>query len=99
MFSGLWAWLFSWGRRSLEFGDVDYRRAGFRVDGLGDTVDDINPAVPIIRNIPQFPWFRVRKVMLRISITNSITTFQQRESHNKTNTQTRIQTMVFERLR
>ena len=27
------------------------------------TVDDINPALPIIRNIPQFPWFRVHKVV------------------------------------
>ena len=27
------------------------------------TVDDMNPALPLIRNIPQFPKFRVLKVM------------------------------------
>ena len=29
----------------------------------GRAVDDINPALPIIKNIPQFPEFRVLKVM------------------------------------
>ena len=32
------------------------------------TVDDINPALPAIRNIPSFPLFRVLQVMLRIYI-------------------------------
>ena len=27
------------------------------------TVDDMNPAIPRIRNIPQSPWFGVLKVM------------------------------------
>ena len=29
----------------------------------GSAVDDITPAVPTKRNIPQFPWFRVLQVM------------------------------------
>ena len=36
-----------------------------------NTLDDRNPAVPIIRNRPYFPQFRVFKVMLRIYIINS----------------------------
>ena len=26
-------------------------------------VDDVNPALPIIRNIPYFPWSRLLKIM------------------------------------
>ena len=33
-------------------------------------VDDINPALPRIRNKPKFPQSRVLKVMLKISIIN-----------------------------
>ena len=37
---------------------------GFRVLGCRwDAVDDIDPALPIIGNLPEFPWFRVLKVM------------------------------------
>ena len=39
---------------------------GFRVEGFSrslDAVDDRNPAFPIVRSIPYFPWFRVLKVM------------------------------------
>ena len=31
------------------------------------TVDDIKPALPIIRYIPLFPWFRALKVMQDLS--------------------------------
>ena len=34
-----------------------------RLLGTLATVDDINPALPIIRNIPDFPQFRVLKVL------------------------------------
>ena len=33
------------------------------VFGRGHAFDDINPALPIIRYIPEFPLFRVLKVM------------------------------------
>ena len=37
----------------------------YKVSGPGGqpTVDDINPELPIIRNIPELPWFRVLPVM------------------------------------
>ena len=36
---------------------------GLGVYRLGFRVDDINPALSMIRNTTQFPWFRVLKVM------------------------------------
>ena len=43
-----------------------YRGLGVR--DQGPTVDDRNPALPMIRNIPSFPEFQAYKVMLRICI-------------------------------
>ena len=37
----------------------------------GRTVDGINPALPIIRNIPSFPSFRVLKVILASAVRDS----------------------------
>ena len=48
--------------RGLE--SWSFREGGCR--GLGSAVDDINPALPKIRNIPQFPFEKVLKVMLWI---------------------------------
>ena len=31
--------------------------------GVCDSIDDINPKLPVIRNMPLFPQFRVLKVM------------------------------------
>ena len=40
----------------MWLGDVtkDQAMVLFRFQGSGDTVDDLNPALPFIRNIPQF---------------------------------------------
>ena len=46
------------------------------------TIDEMNPAVPVIRKIPQFPSFKIRKAMLRIYIINRNADLQRAESFN-----------------
>ena len=40
--------------------------AYFKIGDEGSTADDINPALPIIRNIPELPWSTAMQCRIRI---------------------------------